>query len=228
MLIGKYWRITCVLLMAVFLCGGFGCDHDSSNRRDQIIYVAMGASDAAGIGAFPPTQGYVYRIRDKLGAYADKVILYNLGISGKRIAYIEETELPEAIACKPDVISIWAGPNDLTHGNDVREFEISLQNVFRQLREKTSAIVVMANIPDMTALPRFLVDPDADVTVTRIRLYNEAIARQCAAYRIPMIDLYAGGYATDWEYVSIDGFHPSNQGHAKLANLYFEIIADYL
>ena len=205
---------------------GCGTDSPTSPHRAQIVYVAMGASDAVGIGAFPLENGYVYKIRDGLKQRADEVILYNLGVSGKQVAYIEDTELPTAITRQPDVVTIWAGPNDLIYGNTVEKFENSLNNVLQQLRRQTSAVIVLANIPDLTQLPRFLLVPDADVTIARVIAFNDAIARQAAAYNVPLVDLFAGGYAGDWEYVSLDGFHPSNQGHAKLAELYLDIILD--
>jgi lysophospholipase L1-like esterase len=187
----------------------------------------MGASDAVGIGAFPLENGYVYKIRDGLKNRAKEVILYNLGVSGKRISYIEGTELPVAIARQPDLVTIWAGPNDIIHGNTVEEFEVPLKNVLFQLRQQTSAFIILANVPDLTQLPRFLLDPDSDVTTARISAFNTAIARQAAAYNIPLVDLFSGGYASNWEYVSLDGFHPSNKGHAKIAELYLDIILGY-
>jgi lysophospholipase L1-like esterase len=154
-------------------------------------------------------------------------MLQNLGVSGKRISYIEDTELPAAIAYKPDVVTIWAGPNDIIHGNEPEEFEGPLRNVLHQLREQTSALVVIANVPDLTRLPRFMLDPDPDVTITKIVAYNNIIAQEAAAYSVPVVDLFAGGYASEWSYVSLDGFHPSNKGHAKIAELYLDIILQY-
>jgi acyl-CoA thioesterase-1 len=188
----------------------------------------MGASDAVGIGAFPLDNGYVYRVRDGLKARANTVDLYNLGVSGKRISYIESTELPAALIFEPDVVTIWAGPNDVVHGITVEGFEASLIRVLSQLRQSTSAVIVIANVPDMTKVPRFMIDPDSDVTGQRIAAYNDAIARQAAVYSVPVVDLFGGGYATDWNYVSIDGFHPNNEGHAKIAELFLDVILRYL
>jgi lysophospholipase L1-like esterase len=188
----------------------------------------MGASDAVGIGAFPLENGYVYKVRDGLRQRADTVELFNLGVSGKRIGYIEDTELPFGLARQPNVVTIWAGPNDIIHGTQVEEFETSLANIFLQLRQATTALVVMANVPDMTQIPRFLLDPDPDVTIQRIAAFNDAIARQTALHSIPLVDLFGGGYASDWSNVSLDGFHPSNQGHAKIAELYLELILSQL
>ena len=48
------------------------------HRRNTLIAwcnVAMGASDAVGIGAFPLENGYVYQIRDGLKSRANEVVL---------------------------------------------------------------------------------------------------------------------------------------------------------
>ena len=219
-------RIAMATVLLLLSSSLLGCEKDapSAPRRAQLVYVAMGASDAVGIGAFPLSNGYVYKIRDGLQGRADEVILYNLGVSGVHVSYLEEIELPTALARQPDVVTIWTGPNDLIHGTPAADFERSLSSVFAQLRRQTGAFLVMANVPDLMKLPRFLLQPDPDVTMARILAFNDAILRQTAAYRIPLIDLFAGDYAAEWEYVSLDGFHPSNKGHAKLAALYLDMI----
>jgi acyl-CoA thioesterase-1 len=219
-------RNSCFLLT----CGSLvGCDSDSpTSLREQLVYVALGASDAFGVGAIPLNNGYVYKIRDGLRSYAEQVDLYNLGVSGVHINYVEETELPTAISRYPDIVTLWPGPNDVIRGTAVEVFERSLNNILQQLRQQTEAVIVLANIPDMTQVPRFLIDPDKDVTIQRIVAYNDAIRRQAVTFQCPVVDLFEGGYATDWEYVWVDGFHPSNKGHAKLAELYLAEIRNYL
>ena len=226
-------RIFSSIALLAFIVGVFGCGNDgdsptSPTRRARLAYAALGASDAVGIGAFPFDEGYVYQIRDGLAAVADTVELTNLGVSGERIKYIELTEVPAAIASAPDVVTIWAGPNDIIHGTDAATFEARLSNVFARLRQETSAVIVMANVPDLTALPRFQLFPDPEVTRERVTAFNDAIARQTAARNIPLVDLYSGQYAANWDYVSIDGFHPSNDGHAKIAELYLSILLNAL
>lgn len=225
----SHWKLLLFFTLVCLILSGCGSDSPTSPQRfERLVYAAMGASDAVGIGAFPLEKGYVYRIRDGLKARANEVVLYNLGVSGKRINYLESTELPTAISVQPDVITIWAGPNDLIHGVDPATFEQSLATILTQLRQSTSAIIVLANIPDLTLLPRFLIDSDPDVTVERIYAFNLAIARQADMSTVPLVDLYAGGYASNWEYVSLDGFHPSNEGHAKIAELYLDILLTLL
>jgi hypothetical protein len=54
--------IICFSLLALQLSG---CSTTSRSQED-ILYLALGASDALGIGASPLRNGYVYRIRDEL------------------------------------------------------------------------------------------------------------------------------------------------------------------
>jgi len=220
--------ITVMMLLwigvSIIGCGG---DSPTSPQIAKIVYVAMGASDAVGIGAFPLDNGYVYKIRDGLEKRAEEVFLYNLGVAGKRIDFLEDTELPVAIVLQPDLVTIWTGSNDIIRGDTVEKFEASLENILSQLREQTTAFIVLANVPDLTELPRFLIDPDSDVTTARIKAFNNAIARQAAAYGVPLVDLFTEEYALDWQYISVDGFHPSNRGHAKIAELYLDIILDF-
>jgi len=222
--------IICFIVCSVILVD---CRNNPSSpitpgsMQERLVYVALGASDAVGLGAFPLENGYVYKIRDSLKAYAPNVELHNLGVICKLSEYLESTELPTAIAHQPDVVTIWTGPNDLTVGVDVATFETHLGNIFARLRQQTSALIVMANIPDMTVLPRFQLLPDADVTLERVHAYNAAIVRQTAAYNIPLVDLYAARCSEKKEYIGLDGFHPSNAGYAKMAELYLEQIVTH-
>jgi acyl-CoA thioesterase I len=223
-----------VILAGLALCGsilvlaaGCGRHWPASPGRDRIVYVALGASDAVGIGAFPLHKGYVYRIRDRLKPRAKTVELYNLGVAGAHVDDVERVSLATALARHPHVVTFWPGPNDLIHGVAVEEFEAALARVLSQLRGPTEAVIVVANVPDLTQIPRFRIEPDSNVTIERVRAYNDAIARQAALYAAPVADLFGGGYASDWEYVSLDGFHPSNAGHAKIAEVLLSIILQY-
>ncbi len=69
--------VLCFSLLALQLSG---CSATSRQQQD-ILYLAVGASDALGIGASPLRNGYVYRIRDELEQQTRKnVRLLNLGI----------------------------------------------------------------------------------------------------------------------------------------------------
>jgi lysophospholipase L1-like esterase len=84
-------------------------------------------------------------------------------------------------------------------------------------------VIVAANIPDLTELPRFRSTPDDDVTQERIEAFNEIIAEQAEDHEVLLVDLYAE--PVDDDLVSDqDGFHPNNRGHRRIADRFLEVI----
>ncbi|HEX2116548.1 MAG TPA: GDSL-type esterase/lipase family protein [Alphaproteobacteria bacterium] len=203
-------------------CGGRGATGIA--RQDTVLYTALGASDAFGVGAEPISRGYVYRIRDGLDVRLKTVNLINLGIPGAEIDRIAESARTFLQArARPDIVTLWTGANDVIGGRLVADFEPDLGNLLARLRADTDAVVVMANVPDLTRLPRFRARSAPTVTAERVRAFNEAIGRQAARYRVPLVDLFAQPIET--ELVSdIDGFHPSNEGHRRIAQLFLDTL----
>ena len=211
-------------LLGAVLVGLTGCGGGSAAGRASTIYAALGASDAVGVGAEPIENGYVYRIRDALAAQLKAVNLINLGIPGAEIDRIAESARVFLQArARPDIVTLWTGANDVFGGRLVGDFEPDLGTLLARLRADTSAVIVMANIPDLTKLPRFTARPSPAMSKERIRTFNAAIARQAARYRVPLIDLFAQPVEPDL--VSADGFHPSNAGHARIAQLFLDTLA---
>ena len=213
------------VLLGLLTLGLAGCGGGSIGPQNKtILYTALGASDAVGVGAEPIENGYVYRIRDALAAGFKAVNLINLGIPGAEIDRIAESGRVFLQArARPDIVTLWAGANDIIGGRLAGDFEPDLGNLLARLRADTGAVIVMANIPDLTKLPRFIARPQPTVTSERIRAFNEAIARQAQRYRVPLVDLAALSIEPDL--VSADGFHPSNAGHARIAQLFLDTLA---
>ena len=55
-----------VSLITLLLCGASLVGCGAPEPPDRLVYLAIGASDAAAVGAEPMTDGYVYRIADAL------------------------------------------------------------------------------------------------------------------------------------------------------------------
>jgi acyl-CoA thioesterase-1 len=191
---------------------------------DDIRYLALGGSDAIGVGAIPPTEGYVFLIEDELEDRADDVQLVNLGVPRGDVAAIERVlEGFLATGEEPDLVTLWVGPNDVIRGDDPEDFEGDLEDILEQLREETDAVVVMANIPELTDLPRFREEPDPDVTEDRVEAFNEAIERQAERFDVPIVDLHEEDVEDDLV-SDLDGFHPNNEGHRRIAEEFLEVI----
>src|SRR5438094_2367938 len=81
---------------------------------DPVTYVALGASDAVGIGSnIPGSQGYVPLVAAHLpkGSHA-----INLGISGVHLHEALTEELPLALNLAPNLVTIWLVSNDFMAG----------------------------------------------------------------------------------------------------------------
>lgn len=208
------------MLLALACLGVTAC----ATSPDEIDYLALGASDAAGIGALPPTDGYVFLIEDELEERVDDVRLVNLGIPRADVAVIERAlEGFLATGQEPDLVTLWVGPNDVMRGDDPEDFEGDLEDILEQLREETDAVVVMANIPELTELPRFREEPDPDVTEERVEAFNDAIERQAERFDVSVVDLHEEDVEEDLV-SDVDGFHPNNEGHRRIAEEFLELI----
>jgi len=188
-----------------------------------VTYVALGASDAVGVGSNAPgSQGYVPLVAARLPKGSH---LINLGISGIRLHEALSKELPLALSTSPDLITIWLVANDFIDGVTYDNYIHDLNTLLQQLHSGTHARLVMANLPDLTLLPAFAHQTTTQKTQTRAEIsqWNAGIAQLAARYGTVLVDLFSLGsqLTAHPEYVSRDGFHPSPSGYAQLANYFW-------
>jgi len=193
-----------------------------------ITYVALGASDAVGVGSNKPgSQGYVPLIADQLPKGSH---LLNLGVSGIKLHAALQKELPLALSTSPRLITIWLVANDFVAGVRYDDYMQDLTTLLKQLREGTQARIVMANLPDLTKLPAFArrTAEQKATMLTQIRRWNTGIATLATRYNIALVDLFVRGsvLTTHPEYISVDGFHPSPSGYVQLANYFWDAIKE--
>jgi acyl-CoA thioesterase I len=183
-----------------------------------LTYVAIGASDAVGIGATnPETDGWVPRFSTRLGS---TVRVVNLGVSGSTLAQALQEQVGPALDAQPDVITVWLAVNDLNARVPLEQYGADLDNLLGQL-EATHARVLVGNVPDLSALAAYRgVDPaplNAEVDA-----WNAVIADTVARHGATLVDLYARWQEINQhpEYLSADGFHPSSDGYQALADAF--------
>lgn len=204
------------LLFYSFLLLFAACGGSDSDFR----YVAIGASDAAGIGASPLTNGYVFQIEDGLDEQCGSTQLINLGVPGAETDVVEDVELPLAVEANPDIVTIWTGSNDLVSGRTQQAFETDVRDILATLQQESNAITFIATLPALYDLPRFQEEPDPDVTPERVAAFNLIISRASEATGATLIDL-ASVPLSDL-LVSDDGFHPNDTGHRLIGNKFLE------
>ncbi len=193
-----------------------------------ITYVALGASDAVGVGSNEPgSQGYV----PLLAAHLQKGShLLNLGVSGIRLHEALTQELPLALNTSPTLITIWLVANDFVGGVPYDLYMKDLNSLLQQLRAGTKARIVMANLPDLTLLPAFSGQSASQKAkmVAEIRRWNVTIAAIAARYQVTLVDLFShqSQLTAHPEYISGDGFHPSPAGYVQLSNYFWDAIKE--
>jgi lysophospholipase L1-like esterase len=195
----------------------------------------VGASETVGTGA---EQG-VRQAWPQL-VYNDALprgsIYYNFGIPGATTALALQTEVPEALAVHPSLVTVWLNVNDLIGGVTPAVFEGQIDQLVHALRQRGSARVLIANTPYLDRLPAVLRCLGANAPETsacptgvgtptlgqlnsQVDLYNAAISRVAAKEGATLVDLHSQGEVADEHpgWISADGFHPSELGYAAIA-----------
>jgi len=200
------------------------CSGLPKEKKIEFIYMALGASDATGVGATPLTEGYVYLIQGDLAQRIRGTFLINLGVPGARIDLIkEQVRVAQQLGTKANLVTVWTGANDLVHGDDPRTFQEDLRFLLRTLRDSVSQTIVIANLPDLTQLPRFRTTPNPAVTLERVKAYNRAIQEEAVSVKASIVDLFSQPVRDDLVF-DLDGFHPNDAGHRELARLFLAVI----
>jgi len=185
-------------------------------------YVAVGASDAVGVGArVPETDGWVPRFGARLGR---DVRVVNLGVSGSTLAQALQEQLGPAVDAQPDIVTVWLAVNDLNGRVPLDTYAADLDQLLGRLAT-TRARVLVGNLPDLARLAS-TAGRDPGPLNEEVNRWNTTIAAAAQRYGATLVDLHARWQevADHPEYLSQDGFHPSSEGYARLADVFAEAL----
>jgi acyl-CoA thioesterase I len=217
----RWARIPFVLAGVLVALGGSACTTHAQPAKPT-TYVALGASDAVGLGARDPaTEGWVPRFGARLGTDARVV---NLGVSGSTLAQALEEQLGPALDAQPDIVTVWLAVNDLNARVPLEGYAADLDTMLGQL-EATHARVLVGNVPDLGGLAAYRgIDPGP--LKAAVDRWNLVIADTVARHGATLVDLYSTWQevAQHPEYLSGDGFHPSSEGYQALADLFGQVL----
>lgn len=184
--------------------------------RSGIGTVAV-LGDSVGVGIGDPALGGGWRgfaplLAEALGAPT----LANLAVSGSRIGCVAQTQLPVAIAARPDVAVVVVGMNDTMRSDfDPVRLGEDLDRVVSGLESVGATVVTIRYHDHQRVFP--LPAPLRRALGARIAALNAVLDAVVGRHGIPHVDL--GGLPdiylpAAW---AVDRLHPSELGHRMLA-----------
>lgn len=173
-----------------------------------IKYVALGDSLTEGVGVSDIKSSYPYLIAQKLSGKFN-VKLVNLAHGGDTSSDVLANQLAQAIAQKPDLITILIGINDIHNLKSLTEFENNYTQIMTNLK-KSGAIIYMLSIPYLGS-DKIVFFPYNFILDFQTRQFNLIVKKVADKFNVHYIDIYSV-QKTDGFY-SQDEFHPSKKGY---------------
>jgi lysophospholipase L1-like esterase len=178
-------------------------------------YVAIGDSQTEGLWDGDDSIGLL-GFADRLAAMVDSIypgLQYaNLAIRGKRIGHVLHEQVPQALAMRPDLITVCAGMNDVIQpGRSFGPALLDLEQVYAALAQ-SGATVVTTTFPNVA---QFL--PLGRLVSTRLAQINNAIKAAAERYGFKLVDLYNAPSMRELDTWAIDRVHASTKGHILFA-----------
>ncbi len=189
------------------------------DRDVPIGYVALGDSTVAGVGATRPEKNYVGRIFARLKDRYPAAIVHNLGVAGATSADVTRQQLPKAVALRPTLVTLSVGPNDITRGRDIAEYERNVDEILGTLARETEAVVVVNTLPDMAVSPIFTAQ-EKQIVGALARAFNDVLVGKAREYGAEVVEHDAPSrdeVPADTGLFAADNYHPSDAGYARWA-----------
>lgn len=179
-------------------------------------YVALGDSFAEGVGD-PDTgapnglRGWADRVAAVLAMQAPDFRYANLAIRGRKLAGVLAEQLEPALALEPDLVTIYAGANDIMRPR------VDIDALVDRYDDALGALAATG-----TRLAVFTAfDPGGSRIYRPLRgrfaLYNELVRMAAERHGATVVDFWRMRELRDWRYWDPDRMHLGPAGHAWMA-----------
>lgn len=196
----------------------------SSTFTKKIIYVALGDSLTAGVGASAEDKTYPYLLAKLL---ADKqnaqVTVVNLGWPGATAEDVLKIQAPQVAQLHPDFVTLAVGVNDMHNQVAAKLFQQTMVAITDNLAGVTKHLNVI-NLPYLGSGSVFF-PPYRFYFDWKTKRYNSLLNASLTNKQINVIDIYSLTRAkafNDSKYYSADKFHPSDEGYDFWSKIFYD------
>lgn len=189
----------------------------------------LGDSLAYGVGATKEEHSLSRRLYTQLRAERPGSTYANYAVPYSTLSDVLRHQVPLLRGTQADLVLLIAGANDLRYTRNAFVITRRFRHLLQAIHDTAPlASVVAAGMPDVTCtigVPRVL-KPGIARLCSRI---NETMRRIVSEFGDEFIDLFAFTSAplkpSEIVYLCEDGYHPSDAGHAELAERAYPCIA---
>ena len=179
-------------------------------------YVALGDSFTEGVGDPDPelpngVRGWADRVAGVLATQVDDFGYANLAIRGRKMDAILAEQIEPALAMRPDLVSIYAGGNDILRPRmDVDALVTRYADALGRFAEAGAHLVLFTGF-DLGFAPLFR------HLRGRVATYNELVREVADRYDATLVDFWRMREYRDPRYWDVDRLHMSSAGHQRMA-----------
>ncbi|GAA4789921.1 hypothetical protein GCM10023329_46930 [Streptomyces sanyensis] len=199
---------------------------NSPDAPRPLRFAALGDSLTEGVGdpVGDAWRGWAALLADGLGHRERPAVFRNLAVGGALSSDVADTQLPRALAFRPDLASVVVGVNDtLRRTFDTNALARRLDEVLGAL-DAGGTVLLTACLPDpgsMLALPSPLARPLA----RRQRAVNAVVHALSERYGTVHLHAADASWVADRALWSADRLHPGERGHRMLARSFHRQLA---
>ena len=186
-------------------------------------YVAIGDSFTEGVGDVDPARpnevrGWADRVAEVLAARDPDFQYANLAIRGRQLRRILDEQLAPAVAMAPDLVSIYAGANDIMRARvELDALVAAYDEAIAQLAA-TGARVLMWTAYDPGEAPLIR------AMRGRFATYNELVREVADRHGATVVDFWRMREYRDMRMWDTDRIHMSPLGHARMALAVLDVL----
>jgi lysophospholipase L1-like esterase len=209
----------CLLAGTLWALTARAGDTAAAQRSTRPVNIAvLGDSLALGTGAGDTSGGFAFRIYRAIDADRPGSEITNMAIGGSTAADVARLQTVRLHEQRFDVVLLCVGGNDVVRGIPTAVFARDYRKLVAAIRAAAPRVpLVIVGVPDVSISPLFA---DHAQSVRALSVDDDRVARDIAAAAgARYVDLFAltARMRNAAGFLSLDRFHPSDEGHAQIA-----------